>query len=156
MKKIPAYTFVEILVALTITSLIIVLATGLYMQLAASNKRILKDYEKNQEILQLKSVLNMDFEKYNHIRYGIYELEFKDKNGICKYEFSSDGIIRSYHENKDTFRVEYSDVDYKLQNGNSGMVTHLSFNIIWHQSVLPFSFFKEYQSEEKVNQNIFR
>ncbi|MCB2196758.1 MAG: hypothetical protein KQH79_12925 [Bacteroidetes bacterium] len=156
MKKVLAYTFVEILVALTITSMVMVLGISLYMQLAKSNSRIIKDYTRNQEILQLKSVLNTDFERYNHIEYGIYELEFKDKKGVCKYEFSSDGIIRRYQENIDTFKIEYINLEYKLQHGNTGMVTHLSFDIKWHQHVLPFSFYKEYQSEETVNKKIFR
>lgn len=136
--------------------MVMVLGIGLYMQLVKSNNRILKDYTKNQEILQLKSVLKTDFERYNHIEYGIYELEFKDKNEVCKYEFSSDGIIRRYQENVDTFKIEYVNLEYQLQYGNTGMVTHLSFDIKWHQTVLPFSFYKEYQSEETVNKKIFR
>ena len=115
--------------ALIITSMVIVLAMSLYMQLVSSNKRILRDYETNQRVLQLKSILNTDFERYNHIEYGIYELELKDKGGICKYEFSSDGIIRSYRENIDTFKVEYSNLEYKLQYGNTGLLTRLSFDI---------------------------
>ena len=156
MKKVKAYTFVEILVALTITSIVIVLAISLYIQLVSSNKRILKDYGINQRALQLKAILNTDFERYNKIEYGIYELEFKDKNAVCEYEFSSDGIIRKYQENTDTFNLDYSNIEYKLQYGNTGHVTHFSFEIKLHKQVLSFSFFKEYQSEEKVNNIIFR
>jgi hypothetical protein len=126
------------------------------MQLLRSNNRILRDYETNREVLLLKSVLNMDFERYDNIKYGIYELEFKDKNGICKYEFSSDGILRRYNENIDTFKFEYSNLEYELQNGNTGMVTNFSFDIKIHKYILPFSFYKEYQSVEKVNNCIFR
>ena len=156
LKKLPAYTFVEILVALTITSIVIVLAISLYMQLVSSNKRILKDYDTNQRTLQLKAILNNDFERYHTIEYGIYELEFKNKNEVCEYEFSSDGIIRRYQENIDTFKLDYSNIEYKLQHGNTGMVKHFSFEVKLHKQTLPFSFYKEYQSEEKVNSTIFK
>ena len=156
MRKLPAFTFVEILVALTITSIVMVLAISLYMQLASSNKRILRDYDKNQEVLQLKSILNTDFERFNQIEYGIYELKFSDKNFTCLYEFSDIGILRRFNENIDTFKLEYSNLEYKLQHGNTGMVTHFSFDIKIHNNILPYSFYKEYESEEKVNNSIFR
>ena len=155
MKKISAYTLVEILVALTISSIVIVLAISLYMQLVSSNQRILRDYDKNLEIIQLKSILNTDFERYNQIE-RIYELKFSDKNTSCLYEFSDIGIIRRYNENIDTFKLEYSNLEYELQNGNTGMVTHLSFDIKIHDNILPYSFYKEYQSEQKVNKFIFK
>jgi len=156
MRKLCAYTFVEILVALTITSIVIVLAISLYMQLFSSNKRILRDYDKNYEVLQLKSILKIDFERYNQIEYRIYELKFSDKNTSCLYEFSDIGILRRFNENIDTFKVEYSNLEYQLQHGNTGMVTRFSFDIKIHNNILPYSFYKEYQSEEKVNNSIFR
>lgn len=156
MKKIPSFTFVEILVALIITSMVIVLAASLYTQLVSSNKRILRDYDKNREIMQLKSILNTDFERYNRIEYGIYELKFNNKNSSCSYEFSDVGILRRFNENIDTFRVEYSNIEYQLQHGNAGMVTQFSFDIKLHHNVLPYSFYKEYRSEEKVNNSIFK
>lgn len=156
MKKLSAFTFVEILVALTITSIVMVLAISLYMQLVYSNKRILRDYDRNLEVLQLKSILNTDFERYNRIEYRIYELKFSDKNSTCMYEFSDIGILRRFNENIDTFKVEYSNIEYELQHGNTGMVTQFSFDIKIHDNILPYSFYKEYQSEEKVNNSIFR
>ena len=156
MKKLSAFTFVEILVALIITSIVIVLAISLYMQLVSSNNRILRNYDKNQEILQLKSILNTDFERYKHIEYRIYELKFSNKNTTCLYEFSDVGILRRFNENIDTFKVEYSNLEYILQHGNTGLVTHFSFNIKIHNNILPYSFHKEYLSAEKVNNSIFR
>lgn len=156
MKKLPAFTFVEILVALTITSIVMVLGMTLYMQLVGSNNRILRDYEKNQEVLQLKSILNTDFERYNHIEYRIYELKFSDKNSTCLYEFSDTGILRRFNENIDTFKLEFSNLENELQYGNSGMVTHFSFDIKLHNNVLPYSFYKEYTSNENVNSLIFK
>ena len=155
MNKIRAYTFVEILVALIITSIVIVLAISLYMQLFQSNKRILRDYDKNHEVLQLKSILNTDFELYNEIDYRIYELRFRGKNTSCLYEFSDIGILRRFNENIDTFKVEYSNLEYKLQHGNTGMVTNFSFDIKIHNEILPYSFHKKYQSHEQVNNSIF-
>ncbi|HAF29360.1 MAG TPA: hypothetical protein DCG75_09975 [Bacteroidales bacterium] len=156
MRKQPAFTFIEILVALTITSIVMVLGITLYMQLVSSNNRILHDYDKNQEALQLKSILNTDFERYNHIEYRIYELKFSDKNSTCMYEFSDIGILRRFNENMDTFKLEYSNLEYELQHGNTGMVTHFSFDIKLHNNVIPYSFYKEYPSFENVNSSIFK
>ena len=155
MKKLPAYTFVEILVALAIMSIVIVLAINLYFQLSRSNQRIIRDYDKNLEILQLKSILNTDFERYNRIEYGIYELKFIDKNSTCLYEFTDVGILRRFQEKIDTFKVEYSNLEYQLQYGNTGMVTHFSFDIKAHNDILHYSFYKEYEVEAVVNNSIF-
>lgn len=156
MRKVPAFTLVEILVALTITSIVMVLAISLYMQLVSSNNRILRDYDKNYEVLQLKSILNTDFERYNTIEYRIYELRFSNKNATCLYEFSDVGILRHYNENIDTFKLEYSNLEYELQYGNTGMLTQLSFDIKIYDNTLPYSFYKKYESDQKVNNSIFR
>ncbi len=156
MRKISAYTFVEILVALAITSIIIVMALNLYFQLTQTNQRILKDYDTNAELIQLRSVLNTDFERYDNIEYSIYELRFKNKTSECIYEFSDVGILRKYQEKTDTFALEYSNLEYKLQNGNTGMLTHLSFNVKYHKEILPFAFYKDYQNESNINKQVFK
>ena len=156
MKKLIAYTLVEILVALVITSIIIVMALNLYFQLSQTNRRIIRDYDKNAELLQLKSVLNMDFERYDNIEYSIYELNFYNRTGKCNYEFTDFGILRKYREKIDTFKLEYSDLEYELQNGNTGMLIQLSFNIKYHNEKLPFTFYKDYLNENSVNKVVFR
>ncbi len=131
------------------------MAFNLYFQLTLTNQRILKDYDTNAELIQLRSVLSTDFERYNNIEYSIYELRFKNKTKECIYEFSDIGILRKFQEKTDTFAFEYSNLEYKLQNGNSGMVRNLSFNVNYHSETLPFAFYKDYQNESNINKQVF-
>jgi len=155
MKKIEAYTLVEILVALTITSIIIVMAMSVYFQLSNTNIRILRDYDKNTDLLKLKSILSTDFERYETVEYSIYELNFKNQDSECIYEFTDFGILRRYQEKIDTFKLKYSDLEYEKQYGNTGMVTELSFSVQFHKEDLPYVFYKEYLNESKINKQIF-
>jgi len=156
MKKVNAYTLVEVLVTLVLSSIIVALAVSVYFQLNRANNRIIRDYNTNEEILQLNYVLSNDFNQYPQIEYSIYELNFLDKDRKCTYEFSSYGILRKFQEKTDTFKLEFTDLDYQLQNGNTGMVTYFSFTVKWHKQLLPFSFYKEYHNQEKVNNVIFK
>jgi len=156
MRKLPAFTLVEISVAMIISSIVIVLAMNLYLKLSKSNQKILQEYDDNLQILQFSAIMNNDFDKFEKAEFSIYELKFSDYNSSCLYEFTDIGIIRKTEELTDTFKIEYQNLDYRLQHGNTGLLTNLSFEIKYLKNVIPFSFYKEYNTADKVNYSIIK
>ena len=75
MRKISAFTLVEISVALLISSIVIVLAMNLYLQFSRSNQRILNEYDENIGIIQFSAIMHNDFDKYEKAEYLMYELK---------------------------------------------------------------------------------
>ena len=156
LKKIKAYTLIEILVVLVLTSIISILAINLYFQFIQVNRKITKDYASNADLVQLKSVLNIDFEASEHIEYSLFDLNFKRQNTSCRYEFTDFGILRKSKDKIDTFRFEYSNLDFERENGNIGKLTKFSFDVKYNGKDFPFVFYKNYSNESKINKQIFR
>lgn len=156
MRKLSAFTLVEISVAMIISSIVIVLAMNLYLQLSRSNQRILNEYDENQKLVLFSSIMHNDFDKFEKAEYSIYELKFSENERVCIYEFTDFGIIRKTEELTDTFKMEYQNLDYRLQHGNTGLLTNLSFEIKYMKNVIPFNFYKEYNTADKVNYSIIK
>ena len=151
MKKLQAFTLVEISVALLISSIVIVLAMNLYLQFSQSNQRILNEYDENQKLILFSFIMHNDFDKYEKAEYLMYELKLTNNNSSCLYEFTDMGIIRRTGEQTDTFNLEYQNLDYKLQNGNTGFLTNLSFELKYKQNIIPVIFTKDYSNADKIN-----
>jgi len=155
LKKIEAYTIIELIIALMITSVIIIIAISLYFQLVHTNRSIEKNYNRNTELLQLKSVLSTDFERYENVEYSVNELYFQGRNNRCYYEFTDFGILRKYQEMVDTFKFEVIDLEYVLKNANSNKITKFTFNIKFYKNILPLTFYKDYNNDNNINNILF-
>jgi prepilin-type N-terminal cleavage/methylation domain-containing protein len=154
-KKLPAFTLIEMTVAMLIAAIAISIAftsfkivSGLYI-----------NYKRKQDgfsqVLWIQKLLSKDFDVAYKIIKKNDGLELSTHNGIIKYTFEKEVIVRDQASLKvDTFKFVPYAVQYDFERAETldeHLVDHLSFSIKQDNTVLPMSFFKTYSSTDLIN-----
>jgi prepilin-type N-terminal cleavage/methylation domain-containing protein len=118
MRKLKAFTLVELLVAMVLSTIVIALAYSVYTQTNASFQNALTQYGKTNDLLQLQRMMNRDFNNACLATYenGTLKVERSDHSQV-DYQLDSNKLIRSDKSVMDTFILNINEivVDYLSQ-----------------------------------------
>jgi len=156
MKKIRAFTLMELLVGMIISSLVIAFGYGTYSLIY---KQYLSYKTVKMEIVniaQLNSVLNHDFATAEMISFNEHKLNIDRKNSFpLVYNFNDSIILRIDNELTDTFKIVPGNIvtNFVFKEQNTA-ITNFSFEAKVLNEIEYFTFTKNYSAEILMNYEV--
>ncbi len=152
MKKLPAFSFPDVLVTMIIGMVVVGAAFSVFR---FSYNQIF--YYKNQndnykQFYQLYAVLQEDFNRASEISCRNSDVQMLIQAKPTDYFFDDKMIIRKTDMNADTFFVDKQAITFYLnkQEQNAGMIDEINFTLKKGKLELPYKFVKEYSAEMKM------
>lgn len=106
MKRISAFTLVELIVTMVFSSIIVSLAFAVFSNTNKVYHKAYDQYGKTNELLLLQSVLNQDCSMARLVIFENDIMTVEDMNcNKINYTITSDRIIRNYGAIADTFHI---------------------------------------------------
>lgn len=151
-KKLKAFTIVELLVTMVITSIVVGLASSLYLNMQQYYTMSESGYGQNTDIIFVTSLLKNDMEQSVsvHSSYGLVSMQGKD-NIVKEYDFSDDYIIRKIYYHRDTFFVKTQDLEIINLNSNSDLVSEIKASLVVDGAPMPLHLYKDYTRDVLFN-----
>ncbi len=153
--RIKGFTIVEILIALIISSILILIASQIisgFNKIYYSNKT---DWIKNNDLIEIARVLNYDMERCDFaLRTGNNEITLTGKNNI-RYLFRNDAIIRYLSDSQDSLASSCTNLRIETIQPDS-IISEISFEIEYKNAFYPVVSVKKYGESELYNYQILR
>lgn len=151
-KKIKSFTIMELLVTLVITSIIVGLASTIYLNMQRYFSTSEQGYEQNTDVNFIISLLKTDFENSASAvsSFGLVTLIGNDSK-ILEYNFSDEFITRKVDYRRDTFYVNLEDLEVIRLDDNSDLVSEIKANIIFDGDPVPLHIYKNYTRDVLFN-----
>jgi prepilin-type N-terminal cleavage/methylation domain-containing protein len=149
MKKLPAFTLLELLIGMIISSIVIGFGYAAYSLIYKQYLGYKKVKEKIVEITQFDHVLTTDITAAETISFNDNTLSLYGKDSkTLQYHFQDVLILRTENETTDTFKIApvHLKTDFFLP-GKTIFVTQFSFDAETLEEREHFSFTKSYSSE---------
>ncbi|MBI4646419.1 MAG: prepilin-type N-terminal cleavage/methylation domain-containing protein [Bacteroidia bacterium] len=146
--KHKAFTIIELLVAMLISSIVITASIGIYLTLKELSFRYNEQYRNNAAIINLAGLIKADIDNACFIREGfggIY-LDMNNENRIY-YSFEDSRIVRKINFQLDTFYLKNRNIEVENLEAGSGLIENIKFEILYGDSALRFYFHKEYMPD---------
>ncbi len=152
MKKIAAFTLIELLIGMIISSIVIAFGYSAYTLIYKQYNNYKEIKEKMMEVTQLHEALNTDFHTVEMISFHENTLTFYKKEYPLEYIFSDEWIIRKERDVADTFRVAATEVHHTQRFPENGLfVQQFSFEVDILKEKEYFNFVKNYTAESLMN-----
>lgn len=155
MKQISAFTLLELLIGMILSSIVIGFCYTGYSIIHKQYLNYNTIKRQNTSAIQLNSILNTDFINAESIMYGTDKLILNSDNKVqLQYEFKQDYILRSANGLTDTFI--FSPVNIKpeyLKESTSlplAIINEFSFDAVILGELEHFHFVKEYSAETMI------
>ena len=103
--RIPAFTVIEVMVALVLTALVISFIFGGIRFLQRQSDTLVRRLEISGEVDRFYRALQTDANRASEIRCGIDEMEFSGKDSTIYYQLNDSVSIRKADLLADTFRI---------------------------------------------------
>ncbi len=129
MKKIKAFTIIELLVAMTIAGIVVSFSILLFLQFQKYIYTFSGKLNYNNEILLFTNVLRFDFDKAEKIGNDGTAIIVRLTGDVINYEFSEEYILRQSIERTDTFHVVCSDPEFKWIDKANEIVRSVYFEV---------------------------
>lgn len=154
-SKFKAFTLIETIVALAVASIVIGLASLIFLNFGSMKKKQNDEDEKYSELMQFMNVLNYDIETSSKVIGDETEiiLEFDTIPFKTYYLFNENEIIRNVQTKSDTFNFNVQDIELFRLNEEFELITVFTGNIFLDNSVFPFKVVKEYPRSLLFNIN---
>ncbi len=148
-KKIGAFTLIELIVAMSIGSLVVIFAINVYDIIKKQFENYNNSNNITNDIFLVYDIMHDDFDKADKIVYKYDDLEIVLENGDqCKYSFEEDYIIRSFNNLQDTFNVKSENIKAYYDSKNAiEIVDEFSFETEVFENTINISFYKKYASD---------
>jgi prepilin-type N-terminal cleavage/methylation domain-containing protein len=161
MKKIKAFTLIELLIGMIISALVISFAYTAYILM---HRQFLKYKDNRKQItdtMTLNTILNNDFSGSQWVYYQEESLVFSTPGNTLEYIFGDSMMVRIAGEVSDTFHLSPQNVlinHIAEPNDNSSLrlVNELSFTANVLGETEPFHFTKNYSAEAVIKSNILK
>lgn len=144
MKKIRAFTLIELVIALLLSSFTIGLAITAYLMVSKQFNQFTSQMDQNTVLVQFYNALKQDFERADRIYYNAHALEMKrEKDKVLSYHFSSEQIVRQFMSVKDTFSLKSKDITFQTYK-KTKLVYYFSFFAMIKDKPIALSLRKKY------------
>ncbi len=156
MKKIPAYTIVELMVVCILTTFVVIIA----MQCIRLMNTQYENYEKNQASYRalgdLNSLLRRDNLGAHRVLRSAKVLTFEMDTITIQYHLNKDFIIRTPLLNTirpDTFRMGVRTINtlFQKESITRGLVDYIDLGLFFDEMELRISLQKQYSAAELMN-----
>ncbi|MFL5763638.1 MAG: PilW family protein [Bacteroidia bacterium] len=146
MKKLEAFTLMELLVGMIISSLVISFGYGIY-QVVQEQFRQYKTVK--TELMQaaiFRSVLENDFFSADEVYGSREDLTINSKTGAIRYEFGREFILRRVEGSIDTFHIASSEIALTPALEESDLLSSCEFDGVVCDEIQHFIFSKSYDA----------
>jgi type II secretory pathway component PulJ len=147
-----AFTIIEIIVVMIITSVVINSSLLLYSNMSKLQNSSFHKGEEEAALVLLTSVLRKDCHLAEVVRYRNNELLFVKGKSSVSYEFLPLQVIRKA-EITDTFPFQTVNLQLAYADSSHQTVRSISFTLLEKNDSIPFYVYKEYSPEFFINQN---
>jgi len=144
MKKIKAFTLIEIIIAMLLSSFTIGLAITFYLMMNNQFNRFTSRMDGNTRLVQFYKTLKQDVERADRAYYNSSTLELeKEESPGLTYLFSSKRIIRTHQTARDTFHLKHTNLNTKTVD-DTELLQNLWFSVVIEGKPLVLSVKKQY------------
>ena len=155
-RKIKAFTILELVVVMILTSIIVGIVYSAYEVVGNQYNSYRKINTQNKQVALLNMLLNKDFTTSHFIKCGEDKLLFYDKeNKITSYDFGEQDITRNNNAFTDTFFIPSLNVEMKflnqMQQVQNNLVDELYFESLIFNQQQAFHFKKQYAADVLIN-----
>jgi prepilin-type N-terminal cleavage/methylation domain-containing protein len=158
MRKIKAFTLMELLVGMVIGSIVIALGYSTYAIIYKQYSSYKKTKQQVVETIQLNTIMSTDFINSDVITYSNDKLILNKNNSALEYQFNDSFITRTQHELTDTFKVGAINILTKLvdakESNFQSLITNFTFDVVVLESTEHFTFAKTYSAETLMTYEI--
>ena len=153
MKKLKAFTLVELLIAMVISGIVITFCYAGYSILHEQFQHFKEVKRSFVHLRQFQSTVSNDFYTYEYARFNEQSIMLEDeKRERTVYKIEGDYVLRSLNEQVDTFFIEVGELHPTFLFEESGdLIRSFTFDVYINDEELPFSFSKEYSAATLIN-----
>lgn len=155
MKKLKAFTLMELMIGMIIGSIVVGFC---YMGYSIIWKQFIDFKKTKQEInntIQFNEILMNDFSRSEKILFSDNQLAFHSDSSVIIYNFTETFILRSNNDNTDTFKFVTSELQpqylEEIKSVSTGIIKSFSFNAKILDNEEKFSFYKAYSASFLMN-----
>lgn len=157
MKRLKAFTILELIVAMAISSLLIGMCFIAYQIIIVQFSNYKTNNQRIQDMTLCNYLLTRDVSSANTIsqpQQGIFE--FESHNEVLTYAFETDYIVRTNEGGADTFYLKPLDLETKQlrlfnRTGLQDLVTDIQVSLSQEQETFNLHFHKEYSPHILIN-----
>lgn len=149
--RLQGFTIIELLVALSISLLVITLAYSVINMLYANYHAIRKSQEEVNRLSDMEFALSTDIERAYRITCSEEFIVFRNSEQEIKYEIFPERVVRYVNDfAADTFACENVSFEYRFKNKLvvAGIVDQLDYNVNLAGQVFHFRKLKWYSAEQ--------
>ena len=124
--KIKAFTLIEIIIAMLISSIVISIMVSLYLNFSMTSVQQTREQELENDISTLYSSLSSDMYKAEDISLSDNKiLKIQRDEGMVKYMFREDELIRIFAGNRDTLRVSTGEIEINKEGASRELIINI-------------------------------
>ncbi|MBI5541228.1 MAG: prepilin-type N-terminal cleavage/methylation domain-containing protein [Bacteroidia bacterium] len=148
MKRLRAFSMVELMVAMIVSSIVIGVALTVYMNLNQYYQDFKEKGKIDSELLLLVSTMRADMEKSYEVHGDNSDLTMVFEAGkTINYSFEGKFILRKIDDVTDTFYNPIQEVEVNYLDNENKYVNDLLVNIKQVESIFPLHITKEYSRD---------
>lgn len=151
--RLPAFTLMEMVVAMLLTAIVIGLTYTIFIIVAQSNRNFDRKSEALAEVRQLDALLQRDFGRAARIDCMDSTLVIQLQTAVVTYRFFSGFALRKSVAT-DTFRYRLLEQNAAFRGrpvGENGITDDFFLRIAIDEQQIPFHYHKTYSSEELID-----
>jgi prepilin-type N-terminal cleavage/methylation domain-containing protein len=151
-KKLPAFTIIELMVTMLISSIALGLIYTGYEIVSKQYKSYKISNEIIAEALYLNAIMNIDFANARDVKRNDEGFELIDYlNRITIYELSEEYIVRKVSFSTDTFHIPVQQITYsmlgsEIMDEETILIDEVSFYVTVNKETHPFHYKKQYDA----------
>lgn len=151
-KKLPAFTLMEVTIAMLIAAIVIAITFTTYRVVSGSYFNFNRKQEKVAMLTTIDKLLKQDFIKAKSIVKTADGVFFEINDGIVTYSFKDSYILRDqFSLGIDTFKLQVNDLNFSFENevAEEGQeVDLLSFKTQLDGDLIPLQYLKLYSAQD--------
>lgn len=158
-KKIPAFTIMEVTIAMLLSAIVIGLAYTIFSIVTRSYHSYQLKHEGMATVLRLDELLQRDFERAEIILKDADGIALKNGSYLVKYHFNPDYVLRTGIVT-DTLKVKTDSVSLSFEgkiissqdnDEEQNRADQLEITVMFEKEKIPYYYHKIYSSENLIN-----
>src|ERR1035437_4240342 len=159
MQKLKAFTLLELLIAMVISSIVVAFGYSVYSLMYKQYLSYKKTKTEIVKTMQFNTVLTNDFYNSEEITFSENTIViFKKNNEPLLYTFNDNFILRKTNEITDTFKIATTNIQgkfvFKNESFQSTLIDEFSFDSQLSGDVQHFLFAKNYSAATLLNKEV--
>jgi len=156
MKKIKAFTIIEVLITMVLSGIVVSAAIYVFLTFNSLLSKTGKKNMQNLEIISLHHIMKMDFIKADEIReeYSSIFISFNESEKVY-YDFEENYVVRDAIATQDTFKISVNDIKIYFMDEESDLVTEIIVDIQFDNLDFPIHVIKMYPESKYLEQETF-